>query len=150
MKRVVQKVVAFVVRDGAVAVFRHDDEDAGLQVPAGTLREGEDPEAGALREAEEETGLSGLRTVRFVGRYQWDISPIREEIQDRHVYLLAVDGPVPERWESFENHDGTQPPTPFHFFWLPLGSPELDELAIGQGKYLDVVADFLELDLNQS
>ncbi|KAK0639463.1 NUDIX hydrolase [Cercophora newfieldiana] len=144
MKKVVKKVIAFVVHDGAVAVFRHDDESCGLQVPAGTLRDGESPEAGALREAEEETGLSGLRTVSFLGRYQWDISPIREEIQDRYVYLLAVDGPVPERWESFENHDGTLPPTPFHFFWLPLGSPELNELVVGQGTFLDTVRDLLK------
>lgn len=142
MKKVVQKVIAFIIRDGALAVFRQDDPGAGIQVPAGTLRAGEDPEAGALREAEEESGLSGLRVIRFLGRYQWDISPIREEIQDRHVYLLAVDGPVSERWEGCENHDGERDPTPFHFYWLPLGSSELDELAIGQGTFLDLVGDF--------
>jgi len=39
----VQKVAVFVIHDGGVAVFRQDDDDAGLQVPAGTMREGEDP-----------------------------------------------------------------------------------------------------------
>ncbi|SDN00283.1 8-oxo-dGTP pyrophosphatase MutT, NUDIX family [Lentzea albidocapillata subsp. violacea] len=139
MKSTVQKVVAFVVHEGRVAVFRQDDDDSGLQVPAGTLRPGEDPAAGALREATEETGLPGLRVVEHLGRYQFDISPIREEIQDRHVFHLAVDQRPPERWDSSEEHDGQRPPTPLHFYWLPFGDPELDELVVGQGTLLDKI-----------
>ncbi|MBP2471869.1 8-oxo-dGTP pyrophosphatase MutT (NUDIX family) [Crossiella equi] len=139
MKITVAKVVAFVVHQDRVAVFTQDDEDSGLQVPAGTLRPGEEPEAGALREATEETGLSGLRVVGHLGRYQWDISPIREEIQDRHVFQLALDVAPPERWDSHEMHDGLREPTPLHFRWLPLGDPELAELVVGQGTFLDRV-----------
>ncbi|MFE9287975.1 NUDIX hydrolase [Streptomyces olivaceus] len=139
MKKTVQKVVAFVVHEGRVAVFRQDDDDSGLQVPAGTLRAGEDPEVGALREAQEETSLAGLRVVEHLGRYQWDISPIREEIQDRYVFLLTVDEQPPERWDSFEMHDGQRPPTPLHFYWLPLNGPELGELVVGQGTLLDKI-----------
>jgi 8-oxo-dGTP pyrophosphatase MutT (NUDIX family) len=142
----VAKVVAFVLDRDRVAVFRQDDEDSGLQVPAGTLREGEDPAAGALREAEEETSLAGLRVVRFLGRYDWDISPIREEIQQRHVFQLAVDVPPPEVWTSQELHDGELPPTNFYFSWLPLGHPELDELVVGQGTFLDQVRPEPTLD----
>lgn len=136
-KRVVEKVVAFVVHDGRVAVFRQDDPTAGLQVPAGTLRDGEDPEAGALREAREETGLAGLSVVGRLGRYRWDISPIRHEIQDRHVYHLVVDGVPPERWTSHETHDGLAEPTALHFSWLPLDDPGLTDLVVGQGTLLD-------------
>jgi 8-oxo-dGTP diphosphatase len=144
VKIVVKKVVAFVLYEGSVAVFRQDDEDSGLQVPAGTLREGEDPEAGALREAQEETSLTRLRVVRFLGRYQWDISPIREEIQDRHVFQLAVDDPPPRGWVSYELHDGLHPPTTLRFCWLPLGDPELDTLVVGQGTLLQRVEERLQ------
>jgi len=133
---VVAKVVAFVLHEGRVAVFRQDDEDSGLQVPAGTLRDGEDPADGALREAREETGLAGVRVVRFLGRYRWDISPIREEIQDRYVFQLAVDVTPPDAWTSQETHDGQRPPTDLHFTWLPLGAPELDDLAVGLATFL--------------
>lgn len=140
MKQVVAKVVAFVLHEGRVAVFRQDDDDSGLQVPAGTLRFGEDPAAGALREAREETGLAGLRVVRFLGRYQWDITPIREEIQDRHVFQLTVDTTPPEAWTCQELHDGKRPPTNLYFSWLPLGHLDLAELVVGQGTFLDQVA----------
>jgi 8-oxo-dGTP diphosphatase len=139
VKKVVQKVVAFVVHNGCVAVLRQGDEDSGLQVPAGTLRNGEEPADGALREAIEETGLSGLRIVRLLGRYRWDISPVRAEIQDRFVFQVAVDDPPPQRWVSYELHDGTRPPTALRFSWLPLDDPELDTLVVGQGTFLDRV-----------
>lgn len=61
----VAKVLCYVVRDGQLLVFRHRDyPEAGVQVPAGTLHEGEDPAVGALRETEEETGHRGFRIVR--------------------------------------------------------------------------------------
>ncbi|WP_306312036.1 NUDIX domain-containing protein [Streptomyces hydrogenans] len=49
-----EKVVIYVVRDGRLLVFRHLDygfEEIGIQVPAGSIRSGETPEAAALREA---------------------------------------------------------------------------------------------------
>lgn len=141
MKVTVGKVVCYVVDRGRLLVFLHRDHpEAGLQVPAGTIRRDEIPEDAALREAGEETGLAGLVVVRFLGRVSYDISPIREEIQDRHVFQLAITEPAPERWTHHELHDGLQPPTAFCFFWLPLGHPELDALVVGQGVMLDKIA----------
>jgi hypothetical protein len=69
--RRVQKVVAYIVRDGQLLVFTHADHErfdqAGLQVPAGTVKDRELPEDAVLREAEEETGLKGLRIERYLG-----------------------------------------------------------------------------------
>jgi len=48
------KVLCYIVRDGQLLVFRHadyDPEHVGIQVPAGSIRHGESPEAAALREA---------------------------------------------------------------------------------------------------
>lgn len=140
MKVSVGKALCYVIHRGRVLVFLHRDHpEAGLQVPAGTIRHGEEPQRAALREATEETGLDGLVVVRFLGRTAYDISPIREEIQDRHVFQLATTGPVPEGWTHHELHDGTRPPTIFRFFWLPLGHPDLATLVVGQGDLLDQV-----------
>lgn len=136
----VAKVLAYVVRDGRVLVFRHrDDPEAGLQVPGGTVREGEPPDDAVRREAEEETGLRGLAIRRFLGRQRYDMSAHRPEVQERHVYQLDVPGRPPEEWLHHEENDGLAPPIAFRFFWLPLDDPRLDELAAGQGALLDRV-----------
>lgn len=60
------KVVSYVVRDRQLLVFSHDDiplEVVGVQVPAGTIEPGEQPEVAAVREVLEETGVR-TRIVR--------------------------------------------------------------------------------------
>jgi 8-oxo-dGTP pyrophosphatase MutT (NUDIX family) len=64
------KVTSFVIRrstkgETEVLVFQHPN--AGVQFPAGTVDPGEDPTQAALREATEETGLSGFSGIRLVG-----------------------------------------------------------------------------------
>jgi 8-oxo-dGTP pyrophosphatase MutT (NUDIX family) len=69
-KAIKEKVLVYVVRDGRLLVFRHTDysyEEVGIQVPASSIRPGETPEAAALREAREETGLDGFKIVRKLG-----------------------------------------------------------------------------------
>lgn len=57
----VQKVLCYVVRDGRLLVFRHlDYPEAEVEVLAGTLRVGEAPALGAIRETEEETAYVGF------------------------------------------------------------------------------------------
>lgn len=81
MPCVAEKVVALIVREAPharegshvldapagheVLLFRHPT--AGVQVPAGTMEEGEEPEAAALREGQEESGLSSLAILRYLG-----------------------------------------------------------------------------------
>lgn len=65
MPAILQKVTAFITRlseaGPELLVFRHPT--SGIQLPAGTVEEGESPEAAVLREVEEETGLANLRLV---------------------------------------------------------------------------------------
>ncbi|MBE1582304.1 NUDIX domain-containing protein [Nonomuraea angiospora] len=140
-KAVVQKVVCYIVRDDRLLVFRHVDysyEEVGIQVPAGTVRPGEAPDAAALREACEETGLSGFTIVRKLGEVEYDITPERFEIQHRHVFQLRLDGPAPERWPSQEDHDGQGEPTRFECFWIPLEHGHV--LQSGQGALVGLLA----------
>ena len=72
MNKVVQKVTAFIVRekDGIkeLLVFKHPT--AGVQIPAGTVEEGEDIEAAVKREAYEETGLQFVKIENYLGCFE--------------------------------------------------------------------------------
>ncbi|MFI7304769.1 NUDIX domain-containing protein [Micromonospora aurantiaca] len=141
-KVITNKVLCYVVREGHLLVFRHTDvsyEEVGIQVPGGSVRPGEDPADAALREAREETGLTGFSVVRKLGAIEYDISPLRFEIQRRHVFELALHGPTPERWASREDHDGEQEPTRFECFWIPLRAAHV--LQSGQGALVGRLFD---------
>ncbi|MGI5521844.1 NUDIX hydrolase [Micromonospora sp. CA-259024] len=141
-KVMTDKVLCYVVREGRLLVFRHIDfsyEEVGIQVPGGSVRLGEDLADAALREAREETGLTGFTVVRKLGEIEYDISPLRFEIQRRHVFELALHESTPERWASQENHDGEQEPTQFECFWIPLRAAHI--LQSGQGALVGRLFD---------
>ena len=132
-----RKVVAYITRDRHLLVFRHRDfPEAGLQVPAGTIREGESPLAGVQREVLEETGLTNCAVVAFLGVSYQDMQPYRDEVQERHVFHLVALGKVPKEWTHLEEHDGLSAPTAFNLFWMRLDGPALDLIA-GQGALLN-------------
>ncbi len=141
MKRAVRKVVVYCVRRGHLLVFRHIDfsaDEVGIQVPAGSIRDGEAAEAAALREIEEETGKGGFTIKAFLGRTSYDISPYRAEVQERHFFLASAPQSVPERWVGTEDHDGSAPATRFEFFWIPLKHAHV--LQSGQGALIGELA----------
>jgi len=120
----VRKAVCYVVRDGRLLVFRHRDyPEAGVQVPAGTLRVGEPPPAAAIRETEEETGRSGFRIVRSLGAHDYEFHNTfpgfeRHELHERHFFALKPPAGLPDRWSHLaEEGDGA---FWFEFSWVPL------------------------------
>jgi 8-oxo-dGTP pyrophosphatase MutT (NUDIX family) len=69
MPGIVEKVTAFITRESRAGpellLFEHPY--AGIQIPAGTVEEGEQPAEAALREAAEETGLTTFSICRYLG-----------------------------------------------------------------------------------
>lgn len=137
MPKTVKKVLAYVTDGDMLLVFRHRDfPEAGLQVPAGTVEQNEDPETAVLRELREESGLTEVRIVRLAGYYVHDARPHRDELHERHVFHIEPTSPQKRSWTHHEDHasDGSGPIT-FEFFWMKLGDPGLT-LSGDQGELL--------------
>lgn len=135
-------------------IFSHPNApEAGLQVPAGTLEEGESPEAGALREAMEETGLADLEVVGFLGEERRDMREFgKAELHHRFFFHVRCTAETPpERWRKYEVYPSdqvaagevTERPL-FELFWVPLpdGVPPL---AAGHDHCLDLLLERLGL-----
>lgn len=132
-----KKVLVYCVREGRLLVFRHVDyawEEVGIQVPAGTIRDDETIEAAALRELQEETGYTDFKIEGLLGIAWYDISPYRQELQERYFVKACAATDLPDRWMSQENHDGEQTPTRIECFWIPLTSAHV--LQAGQSAML--------------
>jgi 8-oxo-dGTP pyrophosphatase MutT (NUDIX family) len=72
---VTDKVVAYITRGDKLLVFSHPlYPEAGIQVPAGTIKKGESPDKAVIREAREETELHELETCSFLGVRKHDLS----------------------------------------------------------------------------
>jgi len=100
--QLVWKLCACVIRDGAdgpeLLVFEHPR--AGIQIPKGTLEEGESHRDGVLRELAEETGVTDVEIVRSIGTWE---------------RLTTVAGePQTHKWEVFE----LRPTTPLDEEWI--------------------------------
>lgn len=123
------RAYAYVTHANRLLVFTHPlSPEAGIQVPAGTIGIGEEPAAAALREAQEETGLSGLRIVRFLGQDSRDMRDCgSEERQYRWFFHIACDETPPEKWSHGEFDESGRLIHPFEFYWaeLPNGVPAL-------------------------
>ncbi|MBK7895970.1 MAG: NUDIX domain-containing protein [Anaerolineaceae bacterium] len=72
----IHKVTAFITRERPAGrqllLFQHPQ--AGVQLPAGTVDEGEGWETAVLREATEETGLTQLTIHRYLGQIENELA----------------------------------------------------------------------------
>lgn len=124
------KVLAYITNAGRLLVFRHTGyPEAGIQVPGGTVAEGEPPDAAVLREAFEETGLTNLELDVLLGEYVVDPAGLgRDKVHHFYYYHVRCRGEPPEVWRHWERDasDGS-PPIEFELWWaaLPDDLPEL-------------------------
>lgn len=109
----VRKALAYVTAGTRLLLLVHPDHpEAGIQVPAGTIRSGEEPGDAALREAQEESELRDLVLGSLLGREIFDMRPFgKAERQERWFWHVLVEGIPPERWTHTEEDpaDGSGP-----------------------------------------
>ena len=144
MKR---KVYAYITHGKRLLVFSHPDSTgAGIQVPGGTVEDGETPADAVMREAAEETGLTGLHLDRVLGETEVWIPELRQSHRRTYYHLTCTSVPV-ERWyhAEMDPSDGSPGPIRFEFYWvaLPGGVPELNG---GLDQMLPELMDVLDLN----
>jgi len=97
------KAFAYITHQRRLLVFSHPNHpDSGIQVLAGMIEPGETPSAAALREAAEETVLSGLTTARFLGEQIRDMIDL-DQVHHRYFYHLPYAGGPPATWRHGEH-----------------------------------------------
>ena len=138
MTIICRKVYVYITYQCKLLIFSHPDfPEAGLQVPGGTLKPGEAPEAAAWREAVEETGLQGLRLAHCLGEHIQDMAESGlDEAHQRTFYHFECTQVPPEVWRHNEEDpsDGSPAPIVFELFWVRL-TGEITPL-ISQQDYL--------------
>lgn len=117
--------------------------EAGIQVPAGTIEPGEKPRDAVMREAEEETGLSELRFIRFLGRDTRDMRDCgSDELQHRWFFHLSVEGPTRESWRHGEHAEDGSLIHPFDFLWADVRA--LPRLVAGYDDKIDRLRESMD------
>jgi ADP-ribose pyrophosphatase YjhB (NUDIX family) len=129
----VRKACAYVTREsGDLLVFEGPEHD-GLQVPKGTVEDGETPREAVFREVAEESGLGRLGPVRHLASDVWcrRESPPRWYVRS---FFHARVHDTRDRWRHVVTGDGAEQGREFEFSWI---APNLDhEFALDLDDYL--------------
>ncbi len=125
---VVDKVLTYIVaRDRILVLTQPGSEDAGRQVPGGSVEPGETLQRAALREAEEETGLTQFSDVRYVGSSFYVSRNWPDRIFHRHFFRLAHPETATTSWRHIEATPSTGvAPISLELSWVPLQDVQLD------------------------
>lgn len=128
MSTIKPKVYAYITRGTSLLVFHHlDFPEAGIQIVGGTVEPGETIQTAVLREAAEETGLSGLVNPVFLGVQTYSLSAFhREEVHRRHYFHVRLQQNTPTSWRTFETHPsgGASEPIAFEHYWVELATTD--------------------------
>lgn len=135
------RAYAYITKGSRLLLFTHPEApEAGIQVPAGTIELGENPQDAVMREAKEETGLTELRYEQFLAQDTRDMRDCgRDELQYRWFFHLSVQGPIEETWRHGEHAEDGSVIHPFDFFWADVGA--LPKLVANYDDKIDLLVE---------
>ena len=99
-------------------VFIHRDyPEVPIQVPGGTVEDGETIEDAILREITEESGLISVHLVRKLGTHRFYWQDLEDE-EERHFFLFESTDETPETWEHIVHSNGVDSDLAFSYRWV--------------------------------
>lgn len=136
-----RKVMCYITSGRKLLVFRQPQHpEAGIQVPGGSVEDGEAWDAAAAREAFEETGLANLNFIGCLGEAWRDMSDYgKNQIHQRRFYHFSVEAIAQERWQHWEAFSGDGQRVLFELFWVTLD--DVPQLIAEQGAMLGQLAE---------
>jgi len=140
---VLLKIVAYITRETErgmeLLVLRHPRHWKNpIQVPQGTVENGEAVITALWRELEEETGRSDFTLVRQVAQVPF-YADWRDEHQERHVFHLVASPDIPDTWAYVVTAGKSDKDLTFEFFWMPLEQAQ-EQLHWSQNQWLPLLA----------
>jgi putative (di)nucleoside polyphosphate hydrolase len=124
-----QKSFSYVIRAsqaGPELLVFDSREEAGLEVPKGSVEPGETPVQAAMREVFEESGLGNLTLIRELGRTMW-------QDEEQHFFLFKASEPLPDRFEHVVTGQGGDQGMRYQYRWIAV-TPALNQ-ALVQGSH---------------
>lgn len=126
----IEKAYGFVLRRGAAAlellVFEHAGQpEAGLQVPGGTIEDGEPPLAAVAREVLEESGLTldGWEAAATLDQRSVPGSATPGP-QRWHCFAVTPAAPMPDAWQHEPRGSASERELRFDYRWIALAGSE--------------------------
>jgi len=137
----VEKVCAYITRNGSDVLVFEGPGHEGLQVPKGTVEVGERPREAMIRETIEESGLVAFSGLSHLTTDVWTRRESPPKRYVRHFYHVPVHEPR-DAWTHTVTGTGSERGAEFEFSWLDL--PAEATFALDLDDYLHALSGPLD------
>ena len=140
-----QKSFSYVIRlnqAGPELLVFDSLEEPGLEVPKGSAQPGETPAQAAVREVEEESGLTGLTLISELGVTLW-------QDEEQHFFLFRADVLLPDQFEHVVTGQDGDRGMRYQYQWTEVTPALCQSLVQGSNAFVGEMIAALKEDPGQ-